>query len=40
MTFYIITLSIIITVCRLAAGEYKTNKKLSKGQMIRSDSQL
>jgi len=40
MTFYIITLSIIVTVCRLATGEYKANKKLSKGQRVRGDSKL
>lgn len=39
-TFYIITLSIIITVCRLTTGEYKTSKKLFKGQRIRGDSKL
>lgn len=36
MTFYIVTLHIIIT--RLSTGEYKTNKKLFKGQRIRGDN--
>lgn len=40
MTFYILTLSLITPVCRLAAGEYRTNKKSAKGQRIRVDSKL
>lgn len=39
MTFDIIALSRIITVCRLAAGEH-TNKKLAEGQQVTGDSKL